>query len=75
MWRKIAVARAPRARLLVARFCVLDQRNPVRPARVAQLRARIQQRAHDVDLTEHRGGEDVHPRATVEQEERDLETR
>ena len=40
----------------------------MRPPRVPQLRLSGEHRANDLDLAEHRGGEDVDPRAVAEQE-------
>ena len=51
------------ARLLAAGFGVRAKRDPVRPFRVAHLGMSGEDRADDLDLAEHRGGEDVEPRA------------
>ena len=61
-----------RSRLLAAGLGVSAQRDRVRPLRVAQLRLGGEDRAHDLDLAEHRGCEEVDPRAVREQELRDV---
>src|SRR5438552_581161 len=58
--------------MLAARLGVSDERNAVRAARLAQVRLRLEHGAHDSDLAEHRGREEVHARAMLEQVFRDV---
>ena len=51
---------------------MLDQRNAVRPERVAHLRIRGEGRAHHFEVTEHRRREKVESRAVLEEKERDV---
>src|SRR4030095_5258000 len=53
---------------LSAFLSVDDQGNTVRPRHVDDVRIGGPRRFYDVDLAEHRGGENVHPRVVLEEE-------